>query len=115
MKRMSDYDLVRRLFYRQGVAKREISRRIGIHRDTIEKMLRYASPPGYRLSQPRSNPDFAAAQRLWDIGGSPGCGEGFRVQRRKLRIDQNADHVRPGQIIRGCTLIRSETSKPAPN
>jgi transposase len=54
MKRMSDYDLVRRLFYRQGVGKREISRRTGIHRETIEKMLRYASPPGYRLSKPRS-------------------------------------------------------------
>jgi transposase len=53
MKDMSDYDLVRRLFYRQGVSKREISRRTCIHRDTIEKMLRYASPPGYRLSQPR--------------------------------------------------------------
>lgn len=54
MKRMSDYDLVRRMFYRRGVSKREISRRTGIHRDTIEKILKYASPPGYRLSKPRS-------------------------------------------------------------
>jgi len=53
MKGMSDYDLVRRLFYRQGVAKREISRRTGMHRGTIEKILNYASPPGYRLSKPR--------------------------------------------------------------
>jgi len=54
MKGMSDYDLVRQLFYRQGVAKREISKRTGIHRGTIEKMLKYASPPGYRLSKPRT-------------------------------------------------------------
>lgn len=54
MKRMSDYDLVRRMFYRQGIGKREISRRTGIHRDTIEKMLKYPGPPGYRLKKPRS-------------------------------------------------------------
>jgi len=54
MKRMSDYDLVRQMFYRRGVGKREISRRTGIHRDTIEKMLRYSRPPGYRLTKPRS-------------------------------------------------------------
>ncbi len=54
MKRMSDYDLVRQMFYRRGVGKREIARRTGIHRDTIEKILKYASPPGYRLKKPRS-------------------------------------------------------------
>lgn len=50
---MFEYDLVRRLFYRDSLSKHEISRRTGLHRDTISKMLLYARPPGYRLSSPR--------------------------------------------------------------
>jgi transposase len=50
---MFEYDLVRRLYYRDGLSKHEISRRTGLHRKTINKMLLYARPPGYRLSRPR--------------------------------------------------------------
>ena len=53
MKTMFWYDLVRRLFYREGLSKHEISRRTGLHRVTINKMLLYARPPGYRLKRPR--------------------------------------------------------------
>ena len=53
MKTMFEYDLVRRLYYRNGLSKHEISRRTGLHRKTINKMLLYARPPGYRLSRPR--------------------------------------------------------------
>ncbi len=54
MKTMFEYDLVRRLYYRDGLSRHEISRRTGLHRKTINKMLLYARPPGYRLSRPRS-------------------------------------------------------------
>lgn len=63
---MSDYDLVRRMFYRQGIGKREISRRTGIHRDTIEKMLKYPGPPGYRLKKPRSKTKLDPYVRIID-------------------------------------------------
>jgi transposase len=53
MKTMFEYDLVRRLYYRDGLGKHEISRRTGLHRKTINKMLLYARPPGYRLRRPR--------------------------------------------------------------
>jgi transposase len=53
MKTMFEYDLVRRLYYREGLSKHEISRRTGLHRQTINKMLLYARPPGYRLRHPR--------------------------------------------------------------
>ena len=53
MKSMFHYDLVRRLYFRDGLSKHEISRRTGLHRRTINKMLRYARPPGYRLRHPR--------------------------------------------------------------
>lgn len=56
MKKMFHYDLVRRLYFHDGLTKREISRRTGFHRETVSKMLLYAQPPGYRLKQPRSRP-----------------------------------------------------------
>ena len=56
MKKMFEYDLVRRLHYREGLSRHEISRRTGLHRKTINKMLQYSGPPGYRLNQPRPQP-----------------------------------------------------------
>lgn len=44
---MYDYDLVRSLYYNDELSRREISKRCGYHRKTINKMLRYSSPPGY--------------------------------------------------------------------
>ena len=54
MKTVFEYDLIRRLYYRDGLSKHEISRRTGLHRKTINKMLLYARPQGYRLRHPRS-------------------------------------------------------------
>ena len=56
MKTMYEYDLVRRLFYRTGIGKSEISRQTGLHRRTINKMLLYAKPPGYRFLKARPKP-----------------------------------------------------------
>lgn len=53
MKKMFEYDLVRRLYFQDGLGKREIGRRTGFHRKTVNKMLLYAAPPGYRFSKPR--------------------------------------------------------------
>ncbi len=53
MKKVYQYDLVRRMFFRDGLSKREISRRTGLHRKTVEKMLSYSAPPGYRHQAPR--------------------------------------------------------------
>ena len=53
MKTMFEYDLVRRFHFRKGLSRHEISRQTGLHRKTINKMLLYARPPGYRLQQPR--------------------------------------------------------------
>jgi transposase len=50
---MYEYELIRRLHFREGLSRHEISRRTGLHRQTIRKMLLYAQPPGYRLRQPR--------------------------------------------------------------
>jgi transposase len=53
MKKVFEYDLVRRMYYRENLSKREISRRTGYHRRTINRMLQYSAPPGYRFNKPR--------------------------------------------------------------
>ena len=53
MKKVHEYDLVRHLFYRDHLSRREISCRTGYHRRTINRMLQYSSPPGYCLKNPR--------------------------------------------------------------
>jgi len=53
MKKVFEYDLVRRMYFREKLSKHEISRRTGIDRRTIKKMLEYSSPPGYRQQKPR--------------------------------------------------------------
>ena len=60
MKKMFHYDLVRRLRFRDSLTVREISRRTGFHRKTINKMLQYAKPPGYQLKTPRAKPKLAS-------------------------------------------------------
>jgi transposase len=53
MKKVFEYDLVRRMYYRENLTKREINRRTGYHRRTINRMLQYSAPPGYQLNKPR--------------------------------------------------------------
>ena len=59
---MFEYDLVCRLHFREGLSRHELSRRTGFHRKTINKMLRYARPPGYRLKHPR--PERSPVKRV---------------------------------------------------
>jgi len=39
-----------------GVSKRQVMREEGIHWRTLEKMLTYSEPPGYRLKKMRARP-----------------------------------------------------------
>jgi transposase len=41
------YATVRQLVFLQGLSRREVARRLGISRDAVAKMCRYAEPPGY--------------------------------------------------------------------
>lgn len=40
----------------EGVPKRQILRETGMHWTTLEKILAYSAPPGYRLQAPRPQP-----------------------------------------------------------
>ena len=53
---MDLYARVRRAVFVEGISEREAARRFGLARKTVRKMLRYATPPGYRRTKPVRRP-----------------------------------------------------------
>ena len=47
---------IRREVLVEGVIKRHMLRKTGMHWTTLEKILAHGEPPGYRASRPRSKP-----------------------------------------------------------
>jgi len=56
MYRVELYAQVRRSVFVEGLSEREAARRFGLARETVRKMLRYATPPGYRRQKPVRRP-----------------------------------------------------------
>src|ERR1700730_4955437 len=56
MFRVEIYGRVRRAVLVEGRSQREVAREFGISRKTVQKMLRYAVPPGYQRQQPVKRP-----------------------------------------------------------
>ena len=50
------YARVRRACMVEGMSTREAARVLGLHRDTVRKMLKYSAPPGYRRQSPPRRP-----------------------------------------------------------
>jgi transposase len=50
------YRKVRHAYFRQGMSKRAIARHFGISRDSVDKMIVYPAPPGYRRTAPIRRP-----------------------------------------------------------
>ena len=42
------YAAIRRAVMADGLSRREVAKRFGVHRNTITKMLQHSIPPGYR-------------------------------------------------------------------
>ena len=63
---MELYVQVRRSVYVEGLSEREAARRFGIARETVRKMLRYRTPPGYRRSKPVRRPKLEAFTGIVD-------------------------------------------------
>ena len=58
MIKMAQLENIRKMYYMEDLSIREISRRTGIHRDTISKYisLEEPKPPKYKLSKERKHP-----------------------------------------------------------
>ena len=50
---MQQWTDIRRRVLAEGVSKRQILRETGMHWTTLEKILSYSSPPGYRIQRSR--------------------------------------------------------------
>ena len=53
---MEIYGRVRRAVLVEGRSQRAVAREFGLSRVTVQKMLRYAVPPGYQRQQPIKRP-----------------------------------------------------------
>lgn len=53
---MQLYAEVRRSVVVEGLSEREAARRFGLARETVRKMLRYSTPPGYQRRGPARRP-----------------------------------------------------------
>ena len=53
---VESYAAVRRFVCLEGHSRREAARVFGLSRDTIAKMCRYSTPPGYVRSGPAAKP-----------------------------------------------------------
>ena len=58
--RVELYAAVRRAVYVEGISQREASKRFGMARKTVHKMLGYSVPPGYQRKQPVKRPKLEA-------------------------------------------------------
>ena len=53
------YLRIRRAVMVEGMSVREAARTLGLHRDTVRKMLEYLVPPGYRRQVPLRRPKLS--------------------------------------------------------
>lgn len=53
---MELYRKVRHAYFRDGMSKRAIARHFGISRDSVDKMIVFSVPPGYRRTAPIQHP-----------------------------------------------------------
>jgi transposase len=60
------YRKVRRAYFRQGMSKRAIARHFGISRDSVDKMIVYSVPPGYRRKAPIKRPKLDGFTEIID-------------------------------------------------
>jgi transposase len=56
MKKVEDYEAIRRAYFVDKLSIREINRRFGHHRDTIRKAIANPAPQPYTLKKPRDAP-----------------------------------------------------------
>ena len=60
------YRRVRRAHFVEGMSIREAARMFGLRRSTVNKMLEYSAPPGYRREQPPRRPKLDPYKGLID-------------------------------------------------
>ncbi len=60
------YGRVRRAHFVEGMSIRQVARMFDLHRSTVNKMLEYSVPPGYRRQQPSRRPKLGPYKGVID-------------------------------------------------
>ncbi len=63
---MELYRKVRHAYFRRGLSKRASARHFGISRDSVDKMIVYSAPPGYRRTAPIKRPKLDGFTEIID-------------------------------------------------
>ncbi len=118
MKKVEDYEEIRRAYFVEKISIREIHRRLGQDRDTIRKAITSPAPQPYQMAQPRIAPVLGpykqaidellkeseqqrrkqryTAHRIYELlleksyPGSEGAVHNYVCQQRKKRTAKNA-------------------------
>ena len=83
---MELYRKVRHAYFRQGMSKRAIARHFGISRDSVDKMIVYAVPPGYRRTAPVKRPKLDGFTEIIDQWLSEDNGRPFKQRHTAKRV-----------------------------
>ena len=68
---MEQWGSIRRRVLVEHVSKRQILRETGMHWQTLEKILRHSTPPGYRARPAREKPKLGSAPNLFRTAFPP--------------------------------------------
>ena len=82
------YRRVRRAHFVEGMSIRQAARMFNLHCNTVNKMLEYSAPPGYRREQPPRRPKLDPYKGVID-------------RRRTINRYRRSSGTRPGVSMTG--------------
>ena len=102
---MELYQKVRHAYFRRGMSKRAIARDFGISRDSVDKMIVYSAPPGYRRTAPIKRPKLDGFTEIidqWLIEDAD------RPRKQRHTAKRVLDRLREEHgLIGGYTIVKS--------
>lgn len=100
---MEDWAEVHRLFHREGLAKAAIARRLGIGRNTVERLLARREPPRYIRTTPGSQVDPFTARIAAMLATDP-----------TVRATVIRERLRPMGYRGGITILKDHLARVRP-
>ena len=88
MKNVDDYLKVRHAVRIEGLSERAAARRFGIDPRTVNKMMKFSVPPGYRRKKPPAKPKLDPFIRQLPVWG--GCMKELSLLAREWRYSPAA-------------------------
>ena len=112
MYRVELYAQVRRSVFVEGLSEREAAKRFGLARGTVRKMLRYATPPGYRRNQRSEAGSHSPESSIRSFSDQDGPEEGNATPQRIFdRLRDEYDFTGGYTIVKDYVRSRSSNGQ----